>query len=258
LKQDWKWSLVNITEHLYDGIPLTIYNNDDQKKKPLIYFFHGFTGNKDANIMGRGEVLANMGFYVVAIDAYLHGKRMSDLEKIRSNVDKYEDIIEIVMHTAKDAKRLYHKYFKYEPNVLDDHYYLYGVSMGSLTAFYLSTIDPYVKAMAGLVCTPSFVDYYKDKASMYGFNQGFFYERKLDYYKAHDPLNHIDQLKKVKIFMGVGTKDQVVKPIYAETLKEMVPEVILNHYDTGHVSTTDMLNDSYQFLEGVKNSGNHR
>ncbi|PKK85944.1 MAG: hypothetical protein CVV63_04755 [Tenericutes bacterium HGW-Tenericutes-8] len=242
---------MNITEHLYDGIPLTIYHNDDNKVKPLIYFFHGFTGNKDANIMGRGEVLANMGFYVVAIDAYLHGKRMSALEKTRSNISKYEDIIEIVMHTAKDAKRLFHKYFKHEPNVIEDRYYLYGVSMGSLTAFYLSTMDHHVKAMVGLVCTPSFVDYYKDKASMYGFNQGFYYERKLSFYAQHDPLIHSDRLNDTKIFMGVGTKDEVVKPIYAERLKAQMPEVILNHYDTGHISTPEMLKDSYQFLQEV-------
>jgi uncharacterized protein len=232
-----------------DGVPCTIYQKEDSRTKPLIYFFHGFTGNKDANIMGRGEVLAELGFCVVAIDAYLHGKRMGVIERERSNIDKYQDIIEIVIHTAKDAMRLFHKYFKFMPNIQSDAYYAYGVSMGSLTAFYLSTIDDVLKAMVGLVCTPSFVDYYRDKAVLYGFNQGFFYEKKLDWYNPIDPMNQLEKLKHKRIFMGIGIKDDVVNPKYAIKLHELLPETILKSYDTGHISTKEMLEDSYNFLK---------
>lgn len=240
---------IKINEYLYDGVPLTTYELDNETQKPLIYFFHGFTGNKDANIMERGEILANLGFYVVAIDAYLHGKRMSLLESKRSNVDKYQDIIEIVMHTAQDAKRLFHKYFKFMPNVQKDTYHAYGVSMGSLTAFYLGTIDPKLKTIAGIVCTPSFVDYYQDKAAQYGFNQGFYYERKIAFYETVDPMNHLETLKDKRIFMGIGTLDDVVNPKYALNLHQRLPNTILKSYVTNHVSTKEMLEDSYQFLK---------
>lgn len=247
---------LKISEHFYDGVPLTIYEQDNLIQKPLIYFFHGFTGNKDANIMGRGEILANLGFYVVAIDAYLHGKRMSELEKKRSNIEKYEDIVEIAIHTAEDAKRLFHKYFKHIDTVQKDLYYAYGVSMGSLTSFYLATIEPQLKGLVGLVCTPSMVDYYKDKAQQYHFNDGFFYEKKLIYYETLDPLKHPERLHNKSIFMGVGTKDEVVKPIYAEALHKLLPETTLKHYDTGHVSTKEMLEDSFNFIKEVAHA-NH-
>lgn len=240
---------IKISDHLFDGVPCTIYQKEDSKTKPLIYFFHGFTGNKDANIMGRGEVLAELGFCVVAIDAYLHGQRMSILERQRSNIDKYQDIIEIVIHTAQDAKRLFDKYFKYMTNIQPEVYYAYGVSMGSLTAFYLATIDEALKAMVGLVCTPSFVEYYRDKASLYGFNTGFFYERKLAWYQPIDPMNQLDKLKHKRIFMGIGIHDDVVNPKYAKNLHELLPETILKSYETGHVSTPEMLEDSYRFLK---------
>lgn len=242
---------LKISEHLYDGVPLTIYEQDNSNLKPLIYFFHGFTGNKDVNIMERGEILANLGFYVVALDAYLHGKRMSELEKKRSNVDKYEDIVEIAIHTAEDAKSLFHKYFKHIDTVQKGAYYAYGVSMGSLTSFYLATIEPNLKGLVGLVCTPSMVDYYQDKATQYHFNQGFFYEKKLAYYETLDPLKHPERLLNKAIFMGVGLKDDVVKPIYAEALHKLLPKTILKHYDTGHVSTKAMLEDSFKFIEEV-------
>ncbi len=249
MKPDWMLQSMKISEEILDGVPLTTYEVEDGKVKPLIYFFHGFSGNKDQNIMGRGEILANMGFYVVAIDAYMHGLRMPELEKKRSNISRYEDIIEIVMHTAKDAKRLFAKYFQNRAQVQSDAYHLYGVSMGSLTAFYLSTIDEKVKTIVGLVPTPSFVDYYKDKATLYGFNHGFFYDRKIEYYQAHDPLTHHELLRDKKIFMGCGTNDEIVKPIFAERLKEVLPEVTLKYYETGHVSTKEMLEDSYEFLK---------
>jgi pimeloyl-ACP methyl ester carboxylesterase len=240
---------MKINSMILDGVPLTTYEVEDGTTKPLIYFFHGFTGNKDDNIMGRGEALANLGFYVVAIDAYLHGSRMSVLEKVRSNISKYEDIIEIVMHTAHDAKRLFHKYFKHDVNIKNDIYHAYGVSMGSLTAFYLATQDPNLKTVVGLVPTPSFVAYYEDKARQYQFNQGFFYERKLAYYQTQDPTLNYKRLKDKKIFMACGIKDEVVHPKYAKKLHELLPETTLKFYDTAHVSTPEMLEDSYTYLK---------
>lgn len=231
-----------------DGIPITTYTLNNDNVKPLIYFFHGFSGNKDSNIMGRGEILANMGFYVVAIDAYMHGLRMPESEKLRSNVKRYEDIIEFVLHTAEDAKRLFMKYFKYHKHVISDGYHAYGVSMGSLTAFYLGTIDINLKSIVGLVPTPSFVDYYADKARMYDFDHGTLYQRKMDYYKFLDPIANYMKLESKKIFMGCGIKDEVVLNKYAIKLHDLLPKTTIKFYNTGHLSTNEMLKDSFDFL----------
>lgn len=239
------------TDLLLDGIPVTTYEIDDNIKKPLIYFFHGFTGNKDANIMGRGEILANLGFYVVAIDAFMHGQRLSEEDKKKTGAQRYEDIIEVVMHTANDAKVLFHKYFKHMSNINSDAYYAYGVSMGSAISFYLNTIDPLIKGMVGLVCFPSFVEYYKQRAKQYNFNKGFIYESKLKYYENYDPLINYERLKDKKIFMAIGIKDEVVSPEFAIELNQKMPSTILKKYDTGHVSTPDMLSDSYDFIKGL-------
>ena len=70
-----------------------------------------------------------------------------------TNQSKYEDIIEVIMHTANDAKTLFHKYFKHFKQVRQDKYHAYGVSMGSLTAFYLATIDCDLEAVAACLYT---------------------------------------------------------------------------------------------------------
>lgn len=244
---------MEINEYIFDGIPLTTYEKNNDTKKPLIFFFHGFTGDKDKNIMGRGEKLADMGFFVVAMDAYLHGQRMPLLEKQRSNLSKYEDIIEIAIHTANDAKTLYHKYFKHLNQVDANGFYVYGVSMGSLSAFYLATTEPLLKALVALVPTPSFVAYYKEKAESYGFNHGFSYERKLAFYETIDPLLNYEKMQHCHIFIGVGKHDQVVNPTYAIELQSKLNHVILKTYDTGHDSTPEMLQHSYAFLKEAMN-----
>ena len=242
-----------INEYIFDGIPLTTYEQAEGLSKPVIFFFHGFTGDKDKNIMGRGEQLAKMGFYVVAMDAYLHGQRMPALEKHRNNPSKYEDIIEIAIHTAMDAKTLFHKYFKHMTNIETNHYYAYGVSMGSLSAFYLATIDPLLKALVALVPTPSFVEYYKEKAVNYGFNHGFFYEKKIAYYETVDPLLNYSKMQHCNMFLGIGQHDVIVNPKYAIELQSKLDRVTVQTYDTGHESTPDMLQHSYDFLKEAIN-----
>ena len=102
------------------------------------------------------------------------------------------------------------------------------------------------------------VDYYQDKAALYHFNQGFFYEKKLAYYEMLDPLRHFERLRNKSIFMGVGIKDEIVKPVFAEALHKVLPETILKHYDTGHISTKEMLDDSFKFIEEVAHANNPR
>lgn len=236
-------------DYILDGIPISTYEVENGNKKPLIYFFHGFTGNKDANIMGRGEILANLGYYVVAIDAYMHGERMTNFDKNRSNINKYEDIIEVVIQTAEDAKKLFHKYFRYYENIITDSYHAYGVSMGSLISFYLGTIDTKLKTIVGLVPTPSFIDFYKDKAIKYNFNHGFIYDKKINYYKEIDPLKNYKLLENKNIFMACGLHDDVVNPKYAIKLNELLPNTKIKFYETGHVSTKEMLDDSFNYLK---------
>ncbi|HKL60838.1 MAG TPA: hypothetical protein VJY66_00500, partial [Acholeplasma sp.] len=112
-----------------------------------------------------------------------------------------------------------------------------------------------LEAVAALVCTPSILSYYEDKAKKYRFNTGFFYERKIAYYETICPLIHFDRLKSTKIFMGCGLNDIVVSPTYAKALKSKLSDKTLMFYDTGHVSTSEMLEDSYQFLKEVLTYG---
>lgn len=239
------------TKMIYDGIPLTTYYKNDKKPKKLLFFFHGFAGDRETGIMGRGEVLAELGFFVVAIDAYLHGERQPEFFKNLSYGDKQKEIINIVMHTAQDAKHLYHKYFKHLDILETTNVYAYGVSMGAAVTFYLATIMEELTTFASLVGSPSFVDFYEYKQEQYGWIQDEYYYINLESYRAVDPLLNYELLKDKNIYMGVGTQDTTVPLKYAKELKNKLPNsnIFYKEYNTGHSSTPEMLTDSYNFIK---------
>lgn len=236
-----------IKDRIINEVPVITYELDNNTKKPLIFFFHGFTGNKDT-LMGRGEKLAELGYYVVAIDAHLHGKRMTPWFKELPNEIKYQYIIDIAIQTAKDAKMLFEDVFSKNENIISDHFYAYGVSMGAAITFYLATITDKLKKAVTLVGSPSFVEYYKERSSKYNWDSEI-YTNRLIKYQDLDPLINNERLKNTKIFLALGSKDEVVYPKFSIELHKQRPDsTILKMYDTGHESTFEMLNDAYDFL----------
>ncbi len=242
--------MMEIKEMYYEGIPFTIYNVNDQRPKPLIYFFHGFTSDRALGIMGRGEILAKKGFFVVAIDAYLHGERKLDFFQKLPNSIKFKDFINIVMHTANDAKLLYEKYFVNLDFIKKDKVYAYGVSMGASVAFYLATIFDKLQTIASIVGSPSFVEFYRYFQSVYNWELDDYFKQNLAYYYQYCPLINYERLIGKKIFMGCGDKDTIVPARFAYELskKLLSNDVVYQIYDTGHLSTDLMQEAAYQFL----------
>lgn len=240
-----------IEKKVINQIPVTTYELNNKTKKPLIFFFHGFTSNKDLGIMGRGEKLAELGFYVVALDAHLHGDRITPWFQAIDNTIKYQYIVDIEIQTAKDALMLFEEHYKNCENIINDGFYAYGVSMGAAATFYLSTITDKLKAAVTIVGSASFVEYYKARQQKYNWPNEIV-EKRLEKYKDFDPLINNERIKNTKIFVALGSKDEVVNPVYSQRLHELRPDVtVLKMYDTGHESNEEMLNDSYEFLKEI-------
>ena len=84
-----------VEEVVFDGIPCSIYHDDAEEVKPLIFFFHGFGGNHLNGILDKGHKLAGMGYYVVAMDAYLHGERATEEFKALDHAKRQKSIVDI-------------------------------------------------------------------------------------------------------------------------------------------------------------------
>lgn len=237
-------------EFVLEGIPFTTYELNDNKPKPLLFFFHGFGGNRTIGIMGRGEILASKGFYVVAMDSHLHGERQPEFLKKLSSSDRQKDIINMIMQTAKDAKHLYEKYLIHWQELKVEKVYAYGVSMGAAVAFYLGTIMKELKTFACIVGSPSFCDFYLYKKSMYNWEADDYFMINLNSYKEEDPLINCERLKDKNIYMGNGTLDTIVPMRFAKELSEKLksPNIVFKLFNIDHSSTPEMQEEAYQFL----------
>src|SRR5262245_37564074 len=57
-----------------EPVPAYIYYEKGKQGLPVVIFVHGLGGSKDAESK-RVQELAGKGFFVIAIDAHLHGER---------------------------------------------------------------------------------------------------------------------------------------------------------------------------------------
>lgn len=245
-----------ITKDNYlDGIPITTYYYNDGNKKPVLFFFHGFGSERKSGISNRGKELAEQGFYVVSLDAYLHGERMPNYFKNLSYGDKQKEIVNIQIQTALDAKNLFKKHLASNKYIIIDEVYTFGVSMGAGSAIYLASILDEVKGVVSLLGSPSFVDFYSYKQKEYNWELNASYFNNLNSYIEHDPfLNHRLYGDKNIYFAG-GSKDTVVPAIYAENFKNIYADndnIIFKLYNTAHTSTNQMHSDVYKFLKEIK------
>lgn len=236
----------------YQGLNYSLYT--DGKQHPLLFFFHGFTSNRHVGIMGRGEVLANLGFTVVAFDAPLHGDRSNDAFSKLSSSEKQKQIIDIVIENAEDAKALYDNHLQFDSLIEQGSVYAFGVSMGAQVSFYLGTIMPLLHTIVTLVGSPSFCDFYEWKRQKYGWPNSEDYQKKQASYRSIDPLIHYKKLNNKNIFMGVGSKDEIVPLEFARRLSQLLSKdkAVFQIYDTAHASTGDMLNDADNFLKKTR------
>ncbi len=245
-------SEITIQEREYHQLHYSFYT--DNQIHPLLFFFHGFTGNRNSGIMGRGEVLASLGFHVVAFDAPLHGDRATPEFLNLDSANKQKAMMDIIITNADDAKKLYLEHLIHNPLIKKGPIYAFGVSMGAAVAFYLATICDELKTIVTLVGSPSFVEFYAWKKEKYHWESDALFQQRICEYEKYDPLLNHERLATKNIFMGVGLKDETVPLIYAKELKEKLTSnaVVYREYDTAHASTPEMLEDAYTFL--AKNS----
>jgi hypothetical protein len=238
---------VSYKDLIYKDIYYKILYKDKTDDKPVIFFFHGFGGSRHLGADGRDITLANMGYTVVVMDAFEHGDRRSVEYQNLDNSQRQKQIIDTEIKTAYDAVNLYN--FLVNNKVLSKGLPLglYGVSMGGAIVFFLASIFDKVKFLVSIVGSPSFVDFYKYKQSIYGFKMDENYQERLNFYRTIDPVINYHKLQGKKIFMSVGLKDEIVPLIYARSLSKKM-DCIYQEYDLGHESNPKMLEDAYKFI----------
>jgi len=239
---------IKIVDDAYQDITYKILYQDKTNDKPIIFFFHGFGGNKESAVEENRINLARSGYVVVIMDAYEHGERMSQAYKNLSNSEKQKLIVDIEIITAHQAIELYNHLT--EKNIIskDQNLGVMGVSMGGAIAFYLASIFPKIKLVVSIVGSPSFVEFYNYKQKVYDFPKDEAYEERIKKYKSLDPLINFERLENKAIYMSVGLKDRIVPMDYAKALSLKL-QTTYQEYDVEHTSTEEMLSEVTKFIQ---------
>lgn len=229
-------------------VTFNIFYEESSLNKDVFFIFHGFGGNKEDGFANYEIKLAESGFLVIVLDACEHGERVSEDFALLDNSKRQERIIDLEIQTAKDAISVYNHLLDLNMVSSDKLVNVMGVSMGAAITFYLASIFKKVNMLISIIGSPSFVEFYKYKQKVYGFPNGEDYQRRLDFYKAIDPLINYENLIDKKIYMSVGLKDKVVPLVYAKTLTKKL-NCVYQEYDLGHEVNKEMLEEISKFIQ---------
>ena len=252
-------------------IPVLRMAEADAAGQPVVFFVHGFTGDKSSVLM-LGYELAQAGFTTVSFDAPMHGDRYDPylgkmlsgegdyVYPIETGLDVFFMLHEIIVQAAKDLETLI-GYFDAEGTVDTGRIGLTGFSMGGFTTFYAAAHNPRIQAAVPIAGIPAFADRWRDVVL-----ESSSYEKWADAIVAAEPetrertayMARIDPFDRMALFypkplmMICGDKDldapkhyavdlyRALKPRYADHPERLRLNV---HDDAGHEFTHAMRQD---------------
>jgi dienelactone hydrolase len=139
-----------------EPVPAYAYYQKGAKAMPVVIFLHGMGGSKDGDPK-RLRDLAGKGFFVLALDAHLHGERKIPgmFQSSRVTGDLGEDNAiwfhqSSVSHTARDVSKIIDA-LSARSDVDVSRVGVAGISMGSSTCMVLAWKEPRISAVVAFI-----------------------------------------------------------------------------------------------------------
>jgi dienelactone hydrolase len=247
-----------------EPVPAYAYYVKRKEPMPVVIFMHGMGGSKEQDAQHLRD-LAAKGFFVVAIDAYLHGERkVPGMFAPGRNMGNLGEDYSIwvhqssVSHTARDVSRIIDA-LSARADVDRSRIGVIGISMGSSTCMVLAWREPRISVIVGFIGAVDF--WYDVTKTPPGPDQDV--KRKALSPRVRqlvDSLNPQDRKAAIApkaLFLANGARD---KGIDIESVKKFVKELrpsyedhpdrlaFLEEPDTGHAVTANMWTDGTQWL----------
>jgi dienelactone hydrolase len=139
-----------------EPVPAYAYYKKGNRGMPVVIFLHGLGGSKEQDAQ-RLRDLAAKDFFVLAIDAYLHGERkvpgiFAPGRKMGDLGEDYSIWVHqsSVSHTARDVSKIIDA-LSARPDVDATRIGVMGISMGSSTCMVLAWREPRISVVVGLI-----------------------------------------------------------------------------------------------------------
>ncbi len=218
---------MNVIKEQIKNVPVYIVYKEleEAKKNGCIFFYHGLTSCKDANIKEYFE-LAREGFLVVGVDNVYHGERKHpDFEALfdGNNPVRRQHMLDAVVATATEISELIDE-LTARGWIVDEKIGVMGISMGGHITYTAITKEPRIKAAAPIVGSPKYI-----------------FERPESPHLHSDKFNHIHMLSQT------GGIDDVVPPESAREFHLQLAKLYPN--SESRLKYIEYPNSGHGFLE---------
>lgn len=196
---------ITVNERRVDGIPIVEYI-PKTNILGLTFIQHGYESN---NIWGTEFLamhVARLGYHVVSIDAYKHGKRIEEPYITKSGYFRLKEAFLVIEKTADDIVYLFDNEFK-----TYDMFDMIGISLGGMVAYLLASKTNHINRLIPIISTPDFYTQAYAAISGAGIDTNkFFTKERLAYIKSIDPILKRDYWTYQKLAIFVSENDDVV------------------------------------------------
>ena len=236
-----------INTEIYNGVPLNEYYIQAREHKGLIFVQHGYQSNKNYGADYLALELARLGFFVVSIDAYMHGERVKEPYLSKDEKGMLLSAPTVIRHTAIDYIKLHKKrYMKLFPK-----YDFIGISMGAMIAYYLATKTDKIKRLIPVIGTPDFMNQAEYNLTDAGLNlEDFLNEDAIKYLNRISPITNVQKIKFDELLIMNCSGDTIVPMEKAVEYynKYKTDKMTLKIYEDKHEVNRTMQKDIFKFI----------
>lgn len=222
-----------------NNIPILSIYQSELTKYPLIFYLHGYGGDRE-QALDFGYMLAKKGFYYVSIDCKDHGMRKTDNENNKfskvfppdTGLDMYVHMHEVIEQSAIDIQSLI-EYFKSRGEIDSNKIGVTGFSMGGYASFYISANNPNVKVAVPIAGKPAFTKAWKDSILSTGTYEQWGKQiqeaekeiaERTEYFQRIDPFDKMSSFSPKPLLVINGDQDTDSLYIYSlELYKKLLP-----------------------------------
>lgn len=230
------------------GIPVTIVHPPVETGKPAI-LYHGWSSCSEYQLT-KASILAVNGYTVFIPEALYHGERGALTDYYQK--EDYDIFWKTIFRNMEEFPFL----SSYIKERFSEKPFILGHSMGGLSVLGIGSIHG--QDLKGIVCFNGSGDWLMTHLFIQA-RFGMYVEKDWPLYdeiEKKSPINHLDTLKNVPIFMTNGDSDNSIDPraqahFYDELVKAEGKAERVTYPFLGHFVTTNMMDDGMKWMEGM-------
>lgn len=230
------------------GIPVTIVHPPVETGKPAI-LYHGWSSCSEYQLT-KASILAVNGYTVFIPEALYHGERGALTDYYQK--EDYDIFWKTIFRNMEEFPFL----SSYIKERFSEKPFILGHSMGGLSVLGIGSIHG--QDLKGIVCVNGSGDWLMTHLFIQA-RFGMYVEKDWPLYdeiEKKSPINHLDTLKNVPIFMTNGDSDNSIDPraqahFYDELVKAGGKSERVTYPFLGHFVTTNMMDDGMKWMEGI-------